>query len=44
MGIDILPKVQSERWYHMREDVGVSNWNKRGIETCVLHVKNLMNS
>jgi hypothetical protein len=36
MGIGVLSKVQSERWYHTRKDVGASNWSKGGIEVCVL--------
>jgi len=44
MGINILPRVQSKRWYHVKEDVGASNWNKSSIEACALQVKNLMNS
>jgi hypothetical protein len=43
MGIDVLLGVQSEGWYHMRKDVGASNWSKGNIEVCVLQVKNLMN-
>jgi hypothetical protein len=43
MGIDVLLGVQSEGWYHMRKDVGASNWSIGNIEVCALQVKNLMN-
>jgi hypothetical protein len=36
MGIDILLEVQNEGWYHIRKDLGISNWSKGSIEMCPL--------
>jgi hypothetical protein len=36
MGIDVLTRVQSEGWYHIRKVVGASNYSKGSIETCAL--------
>jgi hypothetical protein len=32
MGIDIPLGVQGERWDHMKEDMGASNWNKEALK------------
>jgi hypothetical protein len=34
MGIDILSRVQSERCYHMREDVEFQTGTKEALKLC----------